>query len=108
MPSVYEATVTMLVQSGTATSAGGPDIQSAQALADNLAEQVQTRPILSEAAAQLGSSGLDGSELDVQARRLPNTTLLRLRAQHRNPTLAMQIANTVAQVFIQKNVESEA
>ncbi|MDQ6672252.1 MAG: polysaccharide biosynthesis tyrosine autokinase [Chloroflexota bacterium] len=110
IPSVYEATLTILVQTPATTSAGSADVQSAQALADTLAEQLRTRPILSHAAAQLGVTGLTGRDLEplVQTRRLANTALVRLSIQNTDPTLAAQIANTVAGVLINTNSELEA
>src|SRR6266571_5891541 len=72
-PSIYEATVSVLVQTGSLTAGGSQDLQSAQPLADTFAEVVRTRAVLTEAAEQVGQRGADANELtgSVQARRVP-------------------------------------
>jgi non-specific protein-tyrosine kinase len=105
IPSVYEATVTLLVGQGSASSATATDqLLGADQLAQTYAEAVRTRPVLSEAASQVGLSVSVRELLDrVHARRVPNTQLLRISAENTDPAIAANLANTVAQVFVSKN-----
>ena len=107
VPPVYEATVTLLVGQGVVTSSSGTDqLLGAEQLAQTYAEAVRTRPVLTEAASQLGLP-LSARELmdRVHTRRVANTQLLRISAENSDPTQAAALANTVAQVFVSKNEE---
>jgi len=110
VPPVYEATVTLLVGQGiTSTNPGSDELNGAGQLAQTYAEAVRTRPVLAEAAAQQGLS-LSIRELQerVQARRVPNTQLMRISAQSTYSSEAAALANAVASVFVAKNLEVQA
>src|SRR5947209_5291938 len=98
VPSVYQATVTLLVGQGSASSSQGSDqLRSAEQLAQTYAEAVRTRPVLVEAANQVGLSATFKELMDrVHANRVPNTQLMRISAENTNPDLAANLANTVA------------
>jgi non-specific protein-tyrosine kinase len=108
IPSVYEANETIAVQPATGAD-GVPDVQSAQGLADSYAEQMHATPILTAAAATLGLSSTPANELSamVQARRLTNTSLVRLTVQATDPTLAARFANAIVTTFITQNSQDE-
>jgi non-specific protein-tyrosine kinase len=110
VPSVYEATVTLLVGQGTVSSNGGSDeLRSAEQLAQTYAEAVRTRPVLEESARRVGLSLSFREVLErVRARRIPSTQLLRISAEHTDPALAASLGNTVAEVFVAKNQELQA
>jgi capsular exopolysaccharide synthesis family protein len=110
LPSVYEANVIIMVQSGDAVTSGSLDPQSAQDLTQTYAEAIHTRPVLTKAAAQAGLTSLRQSELDgrVQARRITGTQLLRVSATDTDPELAARFANAVVQEFIDENAAIQA
>jgi non-specific protein-tyrosine kinase len=105
VPPVYEATVTLLVGQGMVTNTSGTDqLLGAEQLAQTYAEAVRTRPVLVEAANQIGLPLSFGELLErVRARRVANTQLLRISAENTDPAVAASLANTVAQVFVSKN-----
>src|ERR1051326_4250368 len=109
-PAVYEAGVSILVRTGTLTPSGAQDVQAAAPLADTFVEAVRTRPVLTAAAAQVGLTGSAAGELagSVQVRRVPNTAIIRISAQGRDPDLAAQFVNAVAAAFISSTREAEA
>jgi capsular polysaccharide biosynthesis protein len=102
VPPVYQASVTLLVQPGDATSSGAQDLQGAQNLADTFAQAMLTRPVLLEAAGQVGLGNLSARELAarVTARGVTGTQLLRVSAEDTDPAQAAQLANAVVQVFL--------
>jgi non-specific protein-tyrosine kinase len=110
IPPIYEAAVILMVQPADAGTALTPDTQVAQDLANTYAEAIHTRRILSEAATQVGLGALSEQDLEsrVQARRVPNTGLLRVTADDADPRRAADLANAVAQVFVQHNADIQA
>ena len=109
IPSVYEATETIAVNPPS-SGAGGADMQTAQALAESYAEQIRANPVLTVAAQSVGLTDTSPTTLSnmVQARRLTNTALLRVSVQATDPSVAAQMATTVAQVFIGQQAEGAA
>jgi capsular exopolysaccharide synthesis family protein len=107
VPSVYEATVTLLVGQGLVTNSSGTDqLLGAEQLAQTYAEAIRTRPVLGQAASDVGLSLTFKELLDrVHTRRVPNTQLLRIAAENTDPALAASLANTIAQTFVSKNQE---
>jgi capsular polysaccharide biosynthesis protein len=106
LPPTYQATVTLVVQPG----AGVQDVQIAQVLAQSYAEALHTRRVLSDAAQQVGLSGLSERDLEarVTARQVTGTQLLRVSVDDTDPTRAANFANAVAQVFIKTNADIQA
>ena len=90
VPPVYEATVTLLVGQGIVTNTSGTDqLLGAEQLAQTYAEAVRTRPVLVEAANQIGLPLTFGELLErVRARRVANTQLLRISAENTDPAVA--------------------
>jgi non-specific protein-tyrosine kinase len=110
VPPVYQATVTLLVGQGSVEGSLGADqLRSAEQLAQTYAEAIRTRPVLAEAASQVGVTLSFRELLDrVQARRVPNTQLLRISAESTDPAVAASLANTVAQVFVARNQDIQS
>ncbi len=111
VPSVYSADVTLLVQRGDANSAlPAQDSQVSGDVAQTYAEAMITRSVLTEAAAHVGLGSLSLGELQnrVHARRVTNTQLLRVSAEDTNPRVAADLANAVADVFVNRNAASQA
>jgi non-specific protein-tyrosine kinase len=108
IPSVYEASETVSVQP-TIGADGVPDVQAAQGLADSYAEQIHATPILTAAAVAVGLSSTPATELSamVQARRLTNTSLVRLTVQAADPALAARFAHAIVATFIDQNSQDE-
>jgi non-specific protein-tyrosine kinase len=84
-------------------------LRSAEQLAQTYAQSIRTRPVLAKAAAEVGLTSTFQDLLDrVKTRQVVNTQLLRISAEHTNPDVAAQLANTVAQVFVSKNEDLQA
>src|SRR5437762_8251849 len=75
IPSVYQASVTLLVQPGDAVGIGVQDSQIAQDLAQTYAEAIHTRRVLQQAAAEVGLGLVSERDLEssVQARKVSGT-----------------------------------
>ncbi len=100
-PPIYEGATTLLINEGQ--KATGPDydaILMSERLAKTYAQMLTSRPVLEEAGARLGLA-IGARDLIVEPVR--DTQLVRLRARHPDPLQAADIANTVAQVFIEQN-----
>jgi capsular exopolysaccharide synthesis family protein len=110
LPRVYEGSAKLLVtpsQSGSVASYN--DVLTGQSLTRTYAEVLRTRPILEQAARQVG--------LDVPAERLTtlvevkpvlNTQLIQISTRANEPELAAQFANEVANTFIQMTQASQS
>jgi non-specific protein-tyrosine kinase len=99
---VYEATVTVLVSQGSGDVPGSADASGAGAeeLARTYAEAVRARPVLDQAARQLGSPfASDELQKMVSAKPVANTQLLRISVDDTDPNRAADLANSVVAVF---------
>jgi succinoglycan biosynthesis transport protein ExoP len=107
IPSVYQATTTLVVQPGDLAVLAPQDLQVAQDLAQTYAEAAHTRSVLTAAAGQVGLGGLSTRELEtrIQVRRVTGTQLLRISADDTDRTRAANLANAVARVFITTNAD---
>lgn len=102
---VYEADMTMLVdstRSSESTSSIYNDILAAERLSKTYGQLVTTRVIMEEAIARLGLAGWTAEDLQdvISVKTVPDTQLITISASDTDPNRAAQIANTVAQVFI--------
>jgi capsular exopolysaccharide synthesis family protein len=105
MPRLYEASSRLLVnQAQTPGIVAYSDVLTSQQLTKTYSELIHTRPVLENALANLKlemtPEQLDG-RLNVQVVR--DTMLLSLKAQSTDPQQAADIANAVAQAFIEEN-----
>ncbi|MBV9359166.1 MAG: hypothetical protein JO023_26960, partial [Chloroflexi bacterium] len=111
LPSMYEATTTLVVQPGQAgTAVGAEEMVAAQDLAQTYAEAIHTRSVLSAAAAQVGLGDVPEAELEtrITARRVSNTQLVRISVDDTDPARAAALANAVAQVFLTQNADLQS
>ncbi len=111
LPSMYEATTTLMVQPAQAGAAvGAEEMVAAQDLAQTYAEAIHTRGVLSAAAARVGLGDVPEAELEarISARRVSNTQLVRISADDRDPAQAAALANAVAQVFLAQNADLQS
>lgn len=98
---IYEASTTLLINEGQRAS--GPDYDAlllSERLARTYAQTLTARPLLEEAASQLGIE-LGGSEVSVEPVR--DTQLILLKARHPDADKAAAIANTVVQTFVEQH-----
>ena len=105
MTPIYRASTTLLINQARSPSVIDYNVlQTSERLAKTYAERLTKRPVLEEVAARLGLEMEDGkfpAKLDVKPVR--DTQLIELSVEHSNPLLAMQIANTLPKVFIERN-----
>jgi non-specific protein-tyrosine kinase len=101
MTPVYEASATLLIQQADNPSLTYSDILGSERLARTYAELLTKQAILDTAAERLGLEEVDEDAVSVQSVR--DTQLIELKAEHINPQLAAEIANTIPAVFIERN-----
>ncbi|HET7034434.1 MAG TPA: polysaccharide biosynthesis tyrosine autokinase [Thermomicrobiaceae bacterium] len=107
---VYQARATLLVeQSQTPGTLGYQDILASQQLTQTYSRLVSTRPVLDEAARQLGG-GLTSDDLVAHLAVVPvsGTQLVHISVTDTSPERAAKIANTVGQVFIDQRQTQQA
>ena len=108
IPRVYQATTTVRI--GQAVEKANPSYQefyASEQLAQTYADIVRRRPIL-ESVAQALNLGYIPSPGNVSARRVPNTQLLEISALHTDPTMAVRLADEIAnQLILQSPTASE-
>lgn len=110
IPPVYEASATLLVTPALPSSSIAADeLRGAELLARTYAELVKTRPILEEAANEVGIS-VPFTELQkrVSARLLRDTQLIRISAEDTDPVVAARLANTVADSLVSRTIAVQA
>ena len=101
----YRATTTMLVvQQQDPGNVGLADLQASERLANTFTELVTVRPVL-ETAIQRGGLRMTPGELDerLTVSSPPTTQLLEVSAEASNPEAARDLANLVAETFIETN-----
>ena len=102
---IYQASTILLIsQARTPAAIDVSALDTSARLAKTYAERFTKRPVLEEVAKRLGLELKDGkfpATLDVQPVR--DTQLIKLSVEHKDPQLAAQIANTLPQVFIERN-----
>ncbi|MCL4498882.1 MAG: polysaccharide biosynthesis tyrosine autokinase [Chloroflexi bacterium] len=105
MPPVYRASTTLLVNQPMSPLAADPynAILSSERLTKTYAELVRKRPVLDEVNSSLGlpyTAERLSKMIDVQLIR--DTQLFVLAVEHTDPQLARDIANKLAEVFVQQ------
>lgn len=101
----YSATTTLLVvQQQEAGTVGLADLQASERLANTFTELVTVRPVLESAIARAGLS-MTPEELEARlsVTSPPTTQLLEIAAEASAPELARDLANIVAETFIDSN-----
>ena len=101
MTPVYEASVTLLIQQANNPSLTYSDILGSERLARTYAELLKKQMILEAAAGRLGLEEIDEDDVSVQSVR--DTQLIELKVEHISRQLAVEIANTIPAVFIERN-----
>jgi capsular exopolysaccharide synthesis family protein len=108
LPPTYRASTSLLVRT---SAAGGDDYGTVivnQYLAATYNELLTKRPIIETAGLNLGlpPSTIGDLMTRVEAWVVPNTSLIRLTVDDRDPRLAMELANEIVSVFVQAQRES--
>lgn len=101
----YEATTTLLVVHQQETgSVGLADLQASERLANTFSELVTVRPVLESAIARAGLS-MTPQELEdrLTVNNPPTTQLLEITAEASSASAARDLANVVADAFIDSN-----
>lgn len=103
---IYQASTTLMVNqaSGNSASAVYSDILTSERLARTYANLLTTQPILEETAARLGIP-VEGLKKAISVTPVRDTQLLNIKVEGPNPALIAEIANTLPQVFIERNRE---
>ncbi|HLI25641.1 MAG TPA: polysaccharide biosynthesis tyrosine autokinase [Chloroflexota bacterium] len=106
LPPTYAATATLLVQQ-QASSVTGPqyqDVLTSERLARTYGQMILTEPVLEQVIASLGLATTP-EELSkrLSTRLVRETLLIQITAEDRDPRLAQQLANSVAQTFMEQN-----
>jgi succinoglycan biosynthesis transport protein ExoP len=100
--SVYTATATLLVNQALPTEIGDYSaILASERRASTYSRMVTGRPVLEAAVAQLGlDESLDAVARRVEVESVPDTQLIRLSVEDRDPTQAGLLANAIAEAFV--------
>lgn len=105
---IYRASARLLVgQNSTSTnpSVAYTDILLSERLTRTYAQILTARPLLEQAAKQIGIAKIEPSSVSVQPVR--DTQLLSLSVEHASPDLAAEIADVLPQVFIAYNNDQQ-
>ncbi len=105
---IYQASTTLMVSQATASTASAvySDILSSERLARTYANLLTTQPVLEETAKRLGID-VKGLERSITVTPVRDTQLLEIKVEGPNPQLIAEIANTLPQVFIERNREMQ-
>jgi non-specific protein-tyrosine kinase len=107
---IYQANTAVLVTRGSVSGTPGvDDTVGAESLARTYAEALKTRPVLDDAAQQVGLVATQ-RELQqmVSIRQITGTQLLRVFVDDRDPVRAADMANAIVSVFSERNLEMQA
>jgi receptor protein-tyrosine kinase len=103
LPPVYEAQVVVLVRPAQPLASTDPTVAalSAEQISSTYAKLMTERPLLESVIADLGlKTRPDALEQTIKVTPEPNTTILNVRVQSSNPTLASDVANRLVADFI--------
>ncbi len=103
---IYEASATVMVNQASSPTASAvyADILTAERLARTYANLLMSRPVVEQTAAQLG---IDPRSIErtINVSPVRDTQLLEITVEGPDPGLIARIANTLPEVFIERNQE---
>ena len=104
---VYESATTLLVnEAPIAKSIDYTSILTSERLARTYAELLTKKPVLEEVIGRMElDMGVNELLEAVQVQLVRDTQLIELKVEHTEPALAAEIANTVVEVFSERNIE---
>ena len=105
VPPTYQSSATVLVSAAPATAATDYNsLRASEGLASTYAELLTKGPVLEQVIENLGLPDSPSAlEKDLQVRKTPDTQLITVRVQRRDPAQAAAIANAIVAVFNQQN-----
>lgn len=105
---IYQASTTLRVNqaSSPTTTAAYADVLTSERLARTYASLLTSRPVLEETAQRLGID-VKSIAKAVSVTPVRDTLLLQIQVEGPNPALITQVANTVPQVFIDRDREQQ-
>ncbi|PWH12788.1 MAG: hypothetical protein DDG60_11740 [Anaerolineae bacterium] len=101
---VYEATAKILITRSRNASNAEPVYLSDQQMIGTYIELIKTKPIIEEAERILG---IEIDSQNVTVTQVGNTQVVKVTVEANNPQHAAEIANTLIDVLIQKDTESQ-
>ncbi|MHB8574496.1 MAG: tyrosine-protein kinase domain-containing protein [Dehalococcoidia bacterium] len=105
---IYQAQATLLLNLATQPSTPTlQDISASQALTKTYARLITSRPTLEEAARRLGDGVTAATISKISGEDVPQTELLHVSLQDRDPVFAAKVVNAVSEVFAQRVKESQ-
>lgn len=112
MAPIYRASTTLLInQARNPSYTDYSSLITSERLAKTYAELLTKRPVLEEVASRLGLETEETGEgtlpADIDVRPVRDTQLIELSVEGDDPGLAMEIANTLPEVFIEQNAEMQ-
>ena len=109
MTPIYRASATLLInQARSPTAIDVSMLDTSARLAKTYAERFTKRPVLAEVSAKLGLDiGADEFAVEIVVSPVRDTQLIELSVESSDPQLAMDIANTLPEVFIKRNAEMQ-
>ena len=109
MTPIYRASATLLInEARTPTAMDVSVLDTSARLAKTYAERFTKRPVLEQVSATLGVDiEADEFAVEIVVRPVRDTQLLELSVESSDPQLAMDIANTLPEVFIERNTEMQ-
>jgi succinoglycan biosynthesis transport protein ExoP len=108
IPPVYRVSTSLLIRTGEGSGDDYGTVIANQYLAATYSELLTKRPIVEEAAINLGLRPLTVEELmeQLEVWVVPNTSVIRLTVEDEDPRLATELANEIVSVFVQSQRES--
>jgi len=105
---IYEASATLMVNqaSNPASTAGYSDILTSERLARTYANLLTSWPVIDETARRLGVAPIT-LKRNISVTPVRDTQLLQIQVQGPDPELLAAVANTLPQVFIERNREMQ-
>jgi len=115
MTPIYRASTTLLInQARNPAVTDYTSLLTSERLAKTYAELLTKRPVLEEVANRLGVETEETEEAEgrilpasIDVRPVRDTQLIELSVESDDPRLAMEIANTLPEVFIERNAEMQ-
>ena len=98
---IYSATATLRVATAASGTVNYSDYMYADRLLNTYTQISTTKPVLDELKRRLAL--IDLSQIVVKT--LPNTELIQINVEHKDPTMAANIANTLADILMSQSTE---
>ena len=113
LPPVYRASTILLIKVDNSRNNDYDNVRVSELLAATYTELLTTRPVIETVAQTLGQDpkGLEKKIIEkkeIEARLIPDTSLIELTVEDTDPRLAMELANGIVTAFQKTGWESRA